>query len=164
MGEPVRGSAPKRKEKEAEMGGYTARESRLREALAARRDPQERLAWVVEQARGRPPLPAEARTDDRLVPGCASRLWLSARLESGRCRLAVDSDSAILKAVAGLLCDLYDGLPASEVLEHEPEFLTATRLLDSLTENRRRTIQRVRGAIREFARRSPIEGGGDATL
>ncbi|MBL9127800.1 MAG: SufE family protein [Verrucomicrobiales bacterium] len=130
---------------------FADRHDRLGQVLGEMRDPQERLAWVVDQARRRPAFPAERRTDDRLVKGCAARLWLDAEREAGRCRFACDSDSAILKAAAGLLCDLYDGLSFDEVIHGEPAFLNQAGLLGQLTENRRRTILRVREAIRAFA-------------
>ncbi len=115
------------------------------------RDPQERLAWVVEQARLRPAFNPEWRRDEFLVRGCAARLWVHRRMEHGRCRFACDSDSAILKALGGLLCALYDDLPPEEVEACTPDFLGSSRLLDQLSENRRRTVLRIREVIREFA-------------
>lgn len=130
---------------------FEVRHNELRTILGGLRDPQERLAWVVERSRSRKPIPTEARTDARLVPGCAARLWLIAELQDGRCRFACDSDSAILKAAAGLLCDLYDGLSPDDVQHGEPTALAECGLMSQLTENRRRTILRVREAIRSFA-------------
>lgn len=132
---------------------FASRESALRSHLEVLRDPQERLAWVVEQARHRPPFPPDWRTEEHRVPGCAARLWLVPRQVEGHCRFAGDSDSAILKAMTGLICDLYDGLPPADVARAEPEFLARTGLESLLTENRRRTVRRVIEVIREFALR-----------
>lgn len=137
---------------------FAARHDALRETLGRLRDPQERLAWVVDQARKRPAFPPEWRSDEWLVRGCAARLWLVARREDDRCRFECDSDSAILKATAGLLCDLYDGLSPADVAGGEPAFLEETGLLSQLTENRRKTIRRVREVIRDFAGTPTIAG------
>jgi len=134
---------------------FAERHAMLESALLAMRDPQERLAWVVERARARPGFPPECRVDSHRVPGCAARLWLLATTENGRCRFACDSDSAMLKAMAGLLTDLYDGLPREEVVTCEPAFLGRTGLLGQLTENRRRTVLRVREAMRDHAGARP---------
>ena len=131
--------------------GFAERHAELRRVLGGLRDPQERLAWVVERSRNRIGIPLEDRTDARLVPGCAARLWLVAELLEDRCRFACESDSAILKAAAGLLCDLYSGLTPEEVRTCEPTVFTESGLMSQFTENRRRTVQRVREAIREFA-------------
>lgn len=131
---------------------FATRHDRLSEALASRRDPQERLAWLVELARQEPSLEPSLRIDTWLVPGCASRLWLVCREDARRCRYACDSDSAIQKALVGLLCRLYDGLPPEEILHGEPDFLADAPFLRNLTENRRRTLARARERIRDFAR------------
>lgn len=135
----------------AAEASFEARHNELRRVLGGLRDPQERLAWVVERSRARQPVPTEDRTDARLVPGCAARLWLIASLQDGRCRFDCDSDSAILKAAAGVLCDLYDGLTPDDVQHGEPTAFAESGLMSQLTENRRRTILRVREAIRSFA-------------
>lgn len=145
--------------KPVDAAAFAEREARLRSELEALPDPQQRLSWVVDRARRRAALAADLRTPARLVPGCAARLWLVAEAETGCCRFAADSDLAILKAMAGLLCELYDGLPPSEVLAGEPEVFAATGLLGQLTENRRRTVARVREAIRDFARERAAAGG-----
>lgn len=141
-------------------GGFRERDGWLRSELGALADPQERWSWVVDRARRRAPFPAGQRTSDRLVPGCAARLWLAAEFSGARCRFACDSDSAILKAAAGLVCELYDDLPPAEVLAHEPAALAELGLLSQLTENRRRTIARVREAVRDFARAHSRIGAG----
>ncbi len=132
---------------------FESRQNALLHCLGALRDPQQRLAWVVDQARQRPPFPAAWRTPERLVPGCAARLWLHPWLETPPplCRFAVDSDSAILKAFAALICDLYDGLSPDQVVSREPDVLHRAGLLTQLTENRQRTILRVRAVLRDFA-------------
>jgi sulfur transfer protein SufE len=132
-------------------GNFASRQDGLVATLQALPDPQQRLSWVVEQARRGPPVPAHLRTAERLVPGCAARLWLSAELDRGNCHFACDSDSAILKAIATVLCTLYSGLAPAEVESGEPDFLRSTGLLSQFTENRQKTIARVRTAIREFA-------------
>lgn len=121
---------------------FAQRRSVLSDRLREHRDPQARLAWVVERARERPGLSPADRTPDREVPGCASRLWLKTWMEGGRCRFRSDSESAILKALSGLVCDLYDGLTPDEVRQAETGVLGAEGLARSLTENRRRTLGR----------------------
>lgn len=143
----------------AVKAAFAERHEGLRTLLKGMHDPQQRLTWIVDRSRARAPISAELRSDDRLVPGCAARLWLVTGCENGRCAFACDSDSAILKAVAGLLCELYDGLSAAEVVDREPTFLGDCGLLVQFTENRRRTIAKVRDAIRAFAA-GQVQGRG----
>lgn len=132
-------------------GTCSERQAALLQRLNGFRDAQQRMTWVVERARHRGGLDADRRTPEHLVPGCAARVWFDGRLEEGACRFGCDSDASILRAVAGLMCELYDGRPPDEVVAMEPEFLQASGLMRQFTENRRRTILRIRELIREFA-------------
>ncbi len=127
------------------------RHSGLLEALRGIADPQARLSWVIDQSGRRGGVDPVVRSESNEIKGCASRLWLDAAFERGRCRFRSDSESAILKAMTGLLCELYDGLSPHEVMVGESGFLERTGLLDSLTENRRRSLGKVRAAMRAFA-------------
>lgn len=119
--------------------------------LGAVRHPQERLQWLVEQARLRPALAAEWRTETHRVPGCVANLWLIAELRDGRCEFRCDSDSQIVRAVAGLLCEFYSGATPAEVLAMDPVFLDQVGINQHLTANRRNVLSRVWERIRTFA-------------
>lgn len=134
----------------------------LSTTLAARRDvllaqlggfrhPQERLQWLVEQARRRPPLAAELKADAHRVPGCLANLWLVAEAHAGRCRFQCDSDSHIVRAVAGLLCDFYSDATPAEIRALPPDFLEQVGINQHLTANRRNVLSRVWERISGFA-------------
>ena len=119
--------------------------------LAGLKSGSGRLVFLVEQAKVRRPFPPEARIDANLVPGCLARLWLVAETRAGRCHFDCDSDSLIVKAVAGLLCDFYSDQPSAEILAVEPDFLGPLGITQHLTPNRRNALARVRDYIRHFA-------------
>ncbi|MEN9575577.1 MAG: hypothetical protein RL514_3432 [Verrucomicrobiota bacterium] len=127
-----------------------------REALLAQlggfRHPQERLQWLVEQARQRPVLAAELRLEAQRVPGCLANLWLVAEWREGRCWFRCDSDSQIVRAVAGLLCEFYSGQSPGEILAMEPGFLEQVGINQHLTANRRNVLSRVWERIQLCAR------------
>lgn len=112
---------------------------------------QERLAHLVERARQRPSWPEAERRPERLVPGCLAKLWLAGRFEGGRCHFSCESDSQIVRAVAGLLCEFYSDQTAAEILAHDPGFLAPLGITQHLTPNRRNALARVWDRIRAFA-------------
>lgn len=126
-------------------------EQRLLAELAPLKDPQVRFAWLVERARQRPMLPAEFRTDPFRVEGCMSKLWFVPELRDGRCYFRAESDSLVVKSIAGLLCDFYSGQEPEQIIAHNPAFLAAVGISQHLTPNRRNTLTRVWGKIRDFA-------------
>jgi cysteine desulfuration protein SufE len=119
--------------------------------LAALKNGQDRLARLVEKARHRPPLAPEQRVDANLIPGCLARLWLVAEFRDGGCFFACDSDSLIVKAIAGLLCEFYSGQAPAEILAHDPKFLGPLGITQHLTPNRRNALPKVWERIRQFA-------------
>jgi len=114
-------------------------------------DLQERLSAVLERARKMPPLPPEARTDAHRVPGCVSRVWLLGKRQDGRCHFRLDADSALVKGLAGLLCELYDGAPAPEIVAFDTRLLEELRLVAQLSPTRQHGLAQVRRAIQAFA-------------
>jgi len=126
-------------------------EQRLTEALARNREPSERLAWLVEEARRRPMMDPHWRIDAHRVEGCLARLWFVAEFRDGRCEFQSESDSLIVKAVAGLLCEFYSGRTPGEILAHPPEFLNRLGISQHLTLTRRNGLARVWETIRSFA-------------
>lgn len=128
-----------------------AKEVELLAALAPLRTAQDRLAWLVEQARQRPLLPAELRTEDRRVEGCLSKLWFVPEYRDGRCWFRTESDSLIVKAVAGVLADFFNGQTAAEIVAHPAGLVARLGIQQHLTTNRRAGLARVEEKIRDFA-------------
>ena len=119
--------------------------------LAALKNGQDRLAFLVERARKLPALPPEWRTEPHLIPGCLAKLWFVPSFRDGKCGFACDSDSLVVKAIAALLCELYSGQPPAEILAHNPDFLGPLGITQHLTPNRRNALSKIWERIRLFA-------------
>ncbi|MGF1483757.1 MAG: SufE family protein [Opitutales bacterium] len=128
------------------------RKEQLVETLSLFPDPQERLAYIIEQARGMPELENTLKVKEFIVEGCQSQLWLVPRFEKGRCYFATDSDAVITKGIAGLLTELYSDAQPGEILENEPEFLAEVGITQHLTPNRRNGLSNVWKKIQSFAK------------
>ena len=119
--------------------------------LTAIKNKQDRLVLLVTRARERPPLAPELRVEKNLQPGCLAKLWFTAEYREGKCFFHCDSDSLVVKAIAGLLCDFYSGHTPAEILAHDPTFLAPLGITQHLTPNLRNALARVWETIREFA-------------
>ena len=127
------------------------KEQRLLGELTLLKDTQARLEWLIERARARQLLPVELRVDANRVEGCLSKLWFVAEFRDGRCWFRSESDSLIVKSVAGLLTDFYSGCAPPEIVRHDPSFLAAVGLSHHLTPSRRNALGRVWQKMRVFA-------------
>ncbi len=125
--------------------------SGLLSPILAVRDPQQRLARLVEMAKARPLLPDALKLDVHHVEGCQVRIWFIPVFQDGRCWFHSDSDAVTLKALVGLLCEVYSGRTPAEIAGHEPTFLEELAVLKQLAESRRATVRRVAQKIRDFA-------------
>lgn len=114
-------------------------------------DPQQRLARVVHLAPKFPAVEPELRIEAHRVEGCLVRVWFVAEKREGRCIFRCDSDAVSLKAVGGLLCEIYSGHTPEEIAASQCGFLKPFGILHQLAENRRRTIGRIEEKIRSFA-------------
>lgn len=119
--------------------------------LSALKNGQDRLALLVDRAKRIPPLAPDRRVEANLIPGCLAQLWFVSECRSGHCCFACDSDSLIVKAIAGLLCDFYSGQMPAEILAHDPKFLAPLGITQHLTPNRRNALGKVWERISEFA-------------
>jgi cysteine desulfuration protein SufE len=119
--------------------------------LAALKNGQDRLALLVERAKKLPSMPGELRVEKNLIPGCLAKLWFVVEFRDGNGFFACDSDSLVVKAIAGLLCEFYSGHAPAEILAHSPEFLAPLGITQHLTPNRRNALAKIWERIRQFA-------------
>lgn len=84
-------------------------------------DAHEQFEYLMELGRMMPALPPEAHTDDKLVAGCQSKVWLDMRVD-GRgdgalMRIAADSDAHITKGLVAFLVAIYGNQPVRRILD-----------------------------------------------
>lgn len=101
-------------------------------------DPQERLALATQSLAG-PGLRDDQKTDDALVPGCVSRVWLAAAMENDRLSLAWDAESNLVRGLAGLVCSVYQHASPAAAAAHQ------TSILNSLGFDRQLSPTRLHG-------------------
>ena len=130
----------------------TEKQREIAARLAELRNVQQRMNWLVEKARARPALPRELCCEAHRVAGCMARLWFVAEFRDGACHFQTESDSLIIKGIAGLLCDLYSGESPADILAHDPTFLAEFGIHQHLTPNRRNSLARIWDEIRRFAK------------
>ena len=125
-------------------------ERALTDAFSIIHDPHERLTAIVSSCNG-PGIPDKDRRNDDLVPGCVSRVWLTASVEDNALHLRWDADSPLVKGVAGLLCRVYHGTTLAEAAAHQPAILTTLSLDRQLSPTRLHGLDNVARRIRHLA-------------
>lgn len=92
--------------------------------------------YLISLAETLPPIAPEHRTEQYLIAGCQSRVWVDARLDGGRVYYAADSDAIITKGIIALLIRVLNGRTPREILDTELHFIDAIGLGANLSPTR----------------------------
>lgn len=95
--------------------------------------------------------PEAAKTDDHLIKGCQSRVWLDHHVEDGRLYFTADSDAIITKGIISLLVSVYSGRTPAEIAGDDFSFLDRIGLKENLSPTRANGLVSMIGTIRKAA-------------
>lgn len=96
----------------------------------------DRYQLLIDLGNEQEPLPEEYRTDNNLIEGCQSRVWLQADFVDGKVLFRAESDALIVKGIVSLLIKVYSEHTPDEILESEPYFVEAIGLKEHLSPTR----------------------------
>ena len=96
----------------------------------------DRYQLLIDLGGEQEPLPHEYKTDNNLIEGCQSRVWLQTDLVDGKVQFRAESDALIVKGIVSLLIKVYSGHTPDEILEVEPYFVEAIGLKEHLSPTR----------------------------
>ena len=113
---------------------------------------EERYRYIIDLGRELPPLPECLHTDDRLVRGCQSKVWIETSIQDGRLQLAVDSDAFIVKGLLGVILAAYNNKTPREILDFDTDaYFEQLDLLNHLSPTRGNGLRAMVRRIREIA-------------
>lgn len=96
----------------------------------------DRYQLLIDLGSEQEPLPEEYKTDNNLIEGCQSRVWLQADYTDGKVFFRAESDAMIVKGIVSLLIRVYSGHTPDEILGCEPYFVEAIGLKEHLSPTR----------------------------
>lgn len=96
----------------------------------------DRYQLLIDLGNEQEPLPEEYKTDNNLIEGCQSRVWLQADVIDGKVIFRAESDALIVKGIVALLIKVYSGHTPDEILASEPYFVEAIGLKEHLSPTR----------------------------
>ncbi|MBQ5888850.1 MAG: SufE family protein [Bacteroidaceae bacterium] len=96
----------------------------------------DRYQLLIDLGGEQKPLPAEYKTDNNLIEGCQSRVWLQADYIDGKVHFRAESDAMIVKGIVSLLIKVYSDRTPDEILNTEPRFVEAIGLKEHLSPTR----------------------------
>jgi cysteine desulfuration protein SufE len=111
----------------------------------------DRYQYLIDLGRTLPPLAEEEKTDDKLLAGCQSRVWLHLEGDADRVTIRANSDAAIVSGLIALLIRVYSGCSARQIVDTEPYFIRDIGLADHLSPTRANGLHAMLNAIKAHA-------------
>ncbi len=114
---------------------------------------EDRYKYIIDLGKDLPDLPDAKRTEDRLVQGCQSKVWIDDNVEQGKVQLTVDSDAFIVKGLLCIILAAYNNRAPEEILDFDIEaYFQEIDLMSHLSASRGNGLRAMVARIQSIAR------------
>lgn len=114
-------------------------------------DWMDKYQLLIDLGNEQEPLDNKYKTDDNLIDGCQSRVWLQADLRDGKLHLQAESDALIVKGIIALLIRVLNDHTPQEILDTDLYFIDRIGLKDHLSPTRSNGLLAMVRKIRMYA-------------
>ena len=111
----------------------------------------DKYEYLIELGKALKDYPEDEKTDDRLIKGCQSRVWLDWKLEDGKIFFNADSDAIITKGIISLLIKIYSGRTPQEIVSSDFSVVEKIGLKENLSPTRANGLVSMIAKIRSIA-------------
>lgn len=129
----------------------TEAENQVIDEFSMYEDWLDKYEYLIELGKNLNDYPDSAKTDERLIKGCQSRVWLDYKIENGRLFFTADSDAIITKGIISLLVSLYSGRTPEEISGSDFSVVEKIGLKENLSPTRANGLVSMIARIREIA-------------
>ena len=106
------------------------------EEFSAFDDWMDKYNLLIEMGKDTPMIEAQYKTNNHLISGCQSRVWLHAAFKDGKVFFTADSDAVITKGIVNLLIRVFSNQTPDAILEANLDFLDGIGLQEHLSPTR----------------------------
>ncbi|MBO8456006.1 MAG: SufE family protein [Bacteroidetes bacterium] len=112
----------------------------------------DKYEYLIELGKSLGDYPESDKTDEHLIKGCQSRVWLDYSIKDGRIFFNADSDAIITKGIISLLIKIYSGRTPEEILGSDFSVVDRIGLRENLSPTRANGLVSMIEKIREISR------------
>ena len=115
-------------------------------------DWMDRYQLLIDMGSGMEPLAEEKKTEQNLIDGCQSRVWLHAsKSDDGTLHFEADSDALIVKGIISLLIGILEGQTPQDILDADLYFIDRIGLREHLSPTRSNGLVAMVKRIHDYA-------------
>jgi len=111
----------------------------------------DKYEYLIELGKNLGSYPEASKTDDKLIKGCQSRVWLDWEMINGALFFTADSDAIITKGIISLLIRVYSGRTPKEIAGDDFSFVDEIGLKANLSPTRSNGLVSMIATIKEAA-------------
>ena len=111
----------------------------------------DKYEYIIDLGKSLDSFPESSKTDEKLIKGCQSRVWLDWKTEDGKLYFQADSDAIITRGIISLLIRIYSGRTPEEILSSDFSVVEKIGLKQNLSPTRANGLLSMIDTIRSAA-------------
>jgi cysteine desulfuration protein SufE len=114
-------------------------------------DWMERYEFIIDNGKSLTKIEEVNKSDDNIIKGCQSKVWLHADYVNGKVQFSADSDAILTKGIISLLLKVYNDQSPDDILGNDPYFIDEVGLKEHLSPTRANGLLSMVKQIKLFA-------------
>lgn len=99
-------------------------------------DWEERYQYMIDLGKTLPLIDEIYKTDDHIIKGCQSKVWVHAEMENDKVNFTADSDAIITKGIIAILIRVFSGQHPKDIIDADTNFIDKISLKEHLSPTR----------------------------
>ena len=121
------------------------------ESFAFMEDWEQKYEYIIDLGKELKGISDDKKTDDNLIKGCQSKVWIDAEFKEGKLYFNADSDGILPKGIISLLVSIYSGHSTQEILDSDFKFIEEIGLQEFLSPSRANGLMAMTKQIKFYA-------------
>ena len=114
-------------------------------------DWEQKYEYIIDLGKQLKGLPENRKTDENLIKGCQSQVWIDASYKDGKLFFDADSDGILPNGIVSLLVSIYSGHTTAEILDSDFDFIAEIGLQEFLSPSRANGLMAMTKQIKFYA-------------
>ena len=123
----------------------------LAESFSFMEDWTEKYQFMIDLSKSLDEMNLNYKTDENLIKGCQSKVWLHSSYEKGKIHFEADSDAIISKGIVAILLSVLNNRSPHEILSADLSFIDEIGLKEHLSPNRANGLSSMLKQIKFYA-------------
>ncbi|MDP5081689.1 MAG: SufE family protein [Winogradskyella sp.] len=99
-------------------------------------DWEERYQYMIDLGKSLPLIEDQYKTEDNIIKGCQSKVWVHANMQDNKVNFTADSDAIITKGIIAILIRVFSNQHPNAILEANTDFIDKIGLKEHLSPTR----------------------------